>query len=143
MKLDPKEVASKVIAKLAADDPDLDYYTFKNDTIMQTSGRDYSLKEWIRLHLDDFTEDIIHIPLRDDDRELLFEEIGDEISNLLAEHIKRFFKENKNKVDEDEWDAEVKSLKKQIEKHYIRVSSYIERMAKEYIRELTNELKLI
>jgi len=143
MKLDPKKIATKVLAKLAADDPDKEYYTFENDTIKQTSGRDYSLKEWINLHLDDFTEDIIDIPLSKSDRERLFDELKEDISKLLTTHIKKFFVDNKNKVDDDTWDEEVVDLKKQIKNHYWRASSYIERLAQEHYRELTDKLKLV
>lgn len=143
MALDPKKITERVKAKLAADDPDKEYYTFENDTIKQTTGRDYSLKEWIKLHLDDFTEDIIEIPLRDNDRESLYDELKTDISELLKAHIKKYFLENKNKVDEDEWDDEVANLKKQIEKHYWRFSKYIEEVAQDRIRELTKTLKLV
>ena len=143
MKLDPKKIVDRVRAKLAADDPDKEYYTFEGDTIKQTSGRDYSLKEWINLHLDDFTEDIIEIPLRDSDKERLFDEIKKDITALLSTHIKKFFKDNKNKVDEDTWDEEVADLKKQIKNHYWRASSYIEQLAQEHFRELTDKLKLV
>jgi len=143
MALDPKKIAERVMAKLAADDPDMEYYTLVDDTIKQTTGRDYSLKEWINLHLDDFSEDIIDIPLRDTDRERLYDELKKDISELLSAHIKKFFLKNKNKVDEDEWDSEVADLKKQIKKHYWRVPRYIEEVSQEYIRELTDKLKLV
>ena len=91
MSIDSKKIVAKVKAKLAADDPDMEYYTFENDTIKQTTGRDYSLKEWIKLHLDDFSEDIIDIPLRESDRERLFDEIKDTVQELLSDHIKKFF----------------------------------------------------
>ena len=129
MALDPKKIAERVMAKLAADDPDMEYYTLVDDTIKQTTGRDYSLKEWINLHLDDFSEDIIDIPLRDTDRERLYDELKKDISELLSAHIKKFFLKNKNKVDEDEWDSEVADLKKQIKKHYWRVPRYIEEVS--------------
>jgi len=143
MALDPKEITNRVLSKLAADDPDKEYYTFEKDTIKQTTGRDYSLKEWINLHLDDFTEDIIEIPLRESDRERLFDDIKKDISELLTSHIVKFFADNKNKVDEDIWDEEVADLKKQIKNHYWKVSKYIEQMAEEHIRELTDKLKLV
>jgi len=143
MALDPKKIAARVKAKLAADDPDKEYYTFEDGTIKQTAGRDYSLKEWINLYLDDFTEDIIEIPLRDNDKERLFDEIKKDISELLTAHIKKFFADNKNKVDEDIWDEEVADLKKQIKNHYWRVPSYIEQIAQTHIRELTDKLKLV
>jgi len=143
MKLDPKKVAARVRAKLAADDPDKEYYSFENDTIKQTTGRDYSLKEWITLHLDDFTEDIIDIPLREEDRERMFDEIKEDITGLLDSHIKKFFKNNKNKVDEDAWDDEVADIKKQIKNHYWRASKYIEQVAQEHYRDLTNKLKIV
>jgi len=143
MKLDPKKIAMKVKKKLAADDPDMEYFTFENDTIKQTTGRDYSLKEWINLHLDDFSEDIIDIPLKESDREPLFDEIKKDISKLLSTHIQKFFKDNQNKVDEDTWEEEVVDLKKQIKNHYWRASTYIEQVAKEHYRELTDKLKLV
>lgn len=143
MKLDPKKIALIVKARLAADDPDKEYYTFENDTIKQTSGRDYSLKEWVNLYLDDFTEDIIDIPLKDSLRESLFEEIQKDVSILITAHFKKFFKDNKNKVDEDTWDDELKDLKKQIKNHYWRASKEIEQSATELIRELTDKLKLV
>lgn len=142
MALDPKIIVAKVRAKLGADDPDKEYYSFENDTIKQTSGRDYTLKEWITLHLDDFTEDIIDIPLKDSEKENLFSEIKEEFTSLLSDHIKKFFQKNK-KVDEDTWDDEVKDLKKQITKHYRRVPTYIEKISREYIRELNSTLKLV
>jgi len=143
MKLDPKKIAKMVKAKLAADDPDMEYFTFENDIIKQTTGRDYSLKEWIKLHLDDFTEDIIDIPLKDSDRDSLLDDIKEDVSKLLSTHIKKFFSDNKNKVDEDTWDDEVADIKKQIKNHYWRASSYIEQVAQEHFRELTNKLKLV
>jgi len=143
MKLDPKRIVTKVKAKLAADDPDKEYYTFENDTIKQTAGRDYSLKEWIKLHLDDFTENIIEIPLMESERKSLFDEIKKEIEKQLMDHIRKFFVTHKNKVDEDTWDDEVADLKKQIKNHYWRVSTYIEQVVQKYINELTTKLKLI
>lgn len=143
MSIDPKKIAAIVRAKLAADDPDKEYYTFDNDTIKQTTGRDYTLKEWINLHLDDFTEDIIDIPLRDEDRERLFDEIKKDVSVLLTAHLKKFFKNHSNKVDEDTWDDEVADLKKQIKNHYWRVSTYIEQVVQEHVRELTDKLRLV
>ena len=142
MKLNSKKIVAKVKAILAADDPDKEYYSFENNTIKQTTGRDYSLKEWLHLYLDDFTEDI-DIPLNDDDRERLLDEIKKEVALLLTTHIKKFFADNKNKVDEDVWDEEVADLKKQIKNHYWRASSYIEQVAQEHIRELTKKLKLV
>ena len=143
MALDPKKIAKRVKAKLAADDPNKEYYAFENDTIKQTSGRDYSLTEWLNLHLDDFTEDIIEIPLRDSDRERMYDELKKDISELLSVHIKKFFVDNKNKVDEDVWDDEVADLKKQIKNHYWRFPKYIEQVAQDHIKELTGKLKLI
>ena len=140
---DRKIIISKVITKLSADDPDKEYYTFENGTIKQDHGRDYSLKEWINLYLDDFTEDIIDIPLRDNDRESLFKIIKEEVTELLTSHVKKFFSDHKNKVDEDTWDDEVSDLKKQIKNHYWKASPYIEQVAREHIIELTNKLKLV
>ena len=141
MSLDVKKITDRVKKRLAADS-DKEYYTFENDTIKQTTGRDYSLKEWINLYLDDFTEDIIEIPLKENEKERHFDEIKESISKLLTNHIKKFFKDHNNKVGEDTWEDEVADLKKQIKKHYWKVPSYIENLAENYIRGLTDKLKL-
>ncbi len=140
--LDSKKIISKVKIKLAEDDPDKEYATLENDTIKTPYGKEEPLKKWVDSNIEDFCDELVYIPLIESEKETLMKRVKETVKELLPEHIKSFFKKNKNKVDEDEWENELKDIKKQIKKHYIRVSRYIESTASEYIDELNSSLKL-
>lgn len=103
-----------------------------------------TLKKFLDYHTDGFFKDVFM--LVEDDPEEYFEskqkELAEHVSEAVVEHFKKFFAENKNKVEESEFRAEVKAVKRAITSHYYRMCHQIEHQVNQTISEFNKNFKL-